>query len=60
MSNTSFLWDFEKVEVKPLARIDSLRLFHRLTDDLQLHSRADGSVDWIQNKIYDTSEVTRV
>ena len=56
MSNTSFLWDFEKIEVKPLPRVDSLRLFHRLTDDLQLHSRADGSIEWIQNKIYDTSE----
>ena len=56
MSNTSFLWNFEKVVIKPLARVDSLRLFHRLTDDLQLHNRADGSVEWIQNKIYDTSE----
>ena len=51
MSNTSFLWDFEKVEIKSLSRIDSLRLFHRLTDDLQLQQ-----LEWIQNKIYDTSE----
>jgi integrase/recombinase XerD len=51
MSNSSFLWDFEKVEIKPLARVDSLRLFHRLTDDLQLQQ-----LEWIQNKIYDTSE----
>lgn len=51
MSNTSFLWDFEKVEIRPLPRIDSLRLFHRLTDDLQLQQ-----LEWIQNKIYDTSE----
>ena len=51
MSAGSFLWDFEKVELKPLSRIDSLRLFHRLTDDLQLTELA-----WIQNKVFDTSE----
>lgn len=51
MSNTSFLWDFEKVEIKPLSRVDSLRLFHRLTDDLLLQQ-----LEWIQNKVFDTSE----
>ncbi len=51
MSAGSFLWDFEKVELKPLSRIDSLRLFHRLTDDLQLTE-----LTWIQNKVFDTSE----
>lgn len=50
MSAGSFMWDFEKVEVKPLARPETLRLFHRLTDDLQLQN-----VEWIQNKIFDTS-----
>lgn len=35
MSTTSFLWDFEKVEIKPLTKVDSLRLFHQLTNDLE-------------------------
>ncbi|MBO0950877.1 tyrosine-type recombinase/integrase [Fibrella forsythiae] len=51
MSSSSFLWDFEKLELKPLDRPNSLRLFHRLTDDLQLKQ-----LEWVQNKIYDTSE----
>lgn len=51
MNTSSFLWDFEKIELKPLSRVDSLRLFHRLTDDLELQQ-----TEWIQNKIYDTSE----
>ena len=55
MNNSSFLWDFEKIDLKPLSRPDSLRLFHRLTNDLELHNRADGSVEWIQNKIHDTA-----
>lgn len=51
MSAASFLWNFEKVELKPLARVDSLRLFHRLTHDLPMKG-----TEWIQNKVFDTSE----
>ncbi|OIN61212.1 hypothetical protein BLX24_03890 [Arsenicibacter rosenii] len=50
MNNSSFLWDFEKIDLKPLSRPDSLRLFHRLTADLELQQ-----VEWIQNKIHDTA-----
>ena len=38
-----------------LTRVDSLSLFHQLTDDLQLKQ-----VELIQNKIYDTSDGTPV
>lgn len=51
MSSASFMWDFEKFTVKPLVRVDSLGLFHRLSDDILLTQ-----VEWIQNKVYDISE----
>jgi hypothetical protein len=51
LDKSSFLWSFEKITLKPLSRPDSLRLFHRLTADLDMQE-----VEWIQNKVYDTSE----
>lgn len=36
MNNSSFSWDFEKIDLKPLNRPDSLRLFHRLTTDIDM------------------------
>jgi integrase/recombinase XerD len=49
--NTTFMWDFEKIEIKPLTREDSLRLFHRLTDTFQIDN-----LEFVRNRIYDTSE----
>jgi integrase/recombinase XerD len=49
--NNFFIWDFERIEIKPLNRMESLRLFHRLTDQLDFES-----VEHARNKIYDTSE----
>jgi integrase/recombinase XerD len=46
-----FIWDFERIEIQPLSRIESLRLFHRLTDNLDFES-----VEHARNKVYDTSE----
>ena len=51
LDRSSFLWNFEKIELNPLSRPDSLRLFHRLTSDLDFQQ-----LEWIQNKIFDTSE----
>ena len=51
LDSTSFMWDFEKVELKPLGREDSLRLFHRLTDTFKIDN-----LEFVRNKIYDTSE----
>lgn len=51
MENTSFLWDFDKIEIKPLSREDSLKLFHRLlvTEEIE-------NLEFVRNKIYETSE----
>jgi integrase/recombinase XerD len=46
-----FIWDFERIEIKPLSRIESIRLFHRLIDQLDFES-----VEHARNKVYDTSE----
>jgi integrase/recombinase XerD len=46
-----FITDFEKVEINPLPRVESLRLFHRLTDQLDFES-----VEHARNKVYDTAE----
>lgn len=46
-----FIWAFERIEIKPLSRIESLRLFHRLADNLDFES-----VEHARNKVYDTSE----
>jgi integrase/recombinase XerD len=49
--DTPFCWDFERIEVKPLKREESIRLFHRLTDSYQI-----ADIDFVRNKIYDTTE----
>jgi integrase/recombinase XerD len=49
--NNFFIWDFERIEIKPLNRVESLRLFHRLTDQFDFES-----VEHARNKIYDTAE----
>ena len=51
MDKASVVSDSEKITLKPLPRQDSLQLFHRLMDGVTL-----SGLDWIQNKIYDTSE----
>lgn len=50
MANTAFLWNFEKIELKPLSRPDSLRLFHRYVPASEIQN-----LEWVQNKVYDTS-----
>lgn len=46
-----FIYDFERIEINPLPRVESFRLFHRLTDNLDFES-----VEHARNKVYDTSE----
>lgn len=50
MKDTPFLWNFEKIELKPLSRPDSLRLFHRFVNPSDIQN-----LEFVQNKIYDTS-----
>ncbi len=51
IENTPFCWDFEKIELKPLKREESLRLFHRLTDSYQIED-----IEFVRNKVHDTAE----
>lgn len=46
-----FIWDFERIEIKPLNRTETLRLFHRLTDQLDFES-----TEHARNKVWDTTE----
>lgn len=50
LDKSSFVWAFEKLDLKPLSRTDTLRLFHRLTADLVMQE-----TEWIQTKVWDTS-----
>lgn len=50
MNHSAFLWNFEKIELKPLNRPDSLRLFHRLIKDFEIQN-----LEWVQNKVHDTA-----
>lgn len=51
MDRTGFLWNFEKVEIKPLARPDALKFIHHLTYDLELRNAT-----FLYQKVWDTSE----
>jgi integrase/recombinase XerD len=46
-----FVWDFERIEIERLSRVESLRLFHRLTDQLDFES-----TEHARNKVWDTTE----
>jgi hypothetical protein len=46
-----FVWDFERIEIERLSRIETLRLFHHLTDQLGFES-----VEHARNKVWDTTE----
>jgi hypothetical protein len=51
MANTSFMWNFERIEIKPLSRPDSIRLTYMLTQDLQPEDS-----EYLRNKVWDISE----
>jgi hypothetical protein len=51
MANTAFAWNFERVELKPLSRPDTLRLTHMLTQGL-----APESPEYLRSKVWDISE----
>jgi integrase/energy-coupling factor transporter ATP-binding protein EcfA2 len=50
LQHSSFMWAFEKIEIKELARVDSIRLFQRLTDQIEFENP-----EFVRNKIYDTT-----
>ncbi|GAA4461843.1 hypothetical protein GCM10023189_37800 [Nibrella saemangeumensis] len=51
ITNASFAWSFEKIELQPLARPDSLRMIYRLIGDLEVRE-----LDAVMTKIYETSD----
>ncbi|QJW92493.1 tyrosine-type recombinase/integrase (plasmid) [Spirosoma taeanense] len=51
MEAASFAWSFEKIELQPLTRPDSLRMIYRLIGDLQT-----SELDAVMTKIYETSD----
>lgn len=51
MEHTAFLWNFKKIEIKPLSRTESLKLFHRITDHLDFEN-----IEFTRNRVFDTSE----
>jgi integrase/recombinase XerD len=46
-----FISNFEKVELKPLDRTNTLKMFHRLTEDLHIEN-----IEFTKNKIWEVSE----
>lgn len=46
-----FISNFEKVELKPLDRTNTLKMFHRLTEDLHIENH-----EFTKNKIWEVSE----
>lgn len=51
MGSTSFVWDFERVELKPLDRPDSRKLIYRLIGDLEV-----SDLDAVMTKVYETAD----
>ncbi|GAB3716888.1 hypothetical protein GCM10027592_58590 [Spirosoma flavus] len=51
MEAASFAWAFEKLELKPLPRPDSLKMIYRLIGDLQV-----SDLDGVMTKIYETAD----
>jgi hypothetical protein len=50
MDNTAFMWNFERVKIKPLGRIHTLRLTHMLAHDL-----GPEDSEYLRNKVWDIS-----
>lgn len=51
MESASFAWSFEKVELPPLARPDSLRMVYRLISDCEV-----SDMDTVMTKVYETAD----
>ncbi len=51
MANTAFMWNFERIEIKPLTRPDAIRLTYMLTQGLQ-----PDDAEYMRNKVWDISE----
>ncbi len=51
LKHSDFLWDFEKVELKPFARPDAMKLIYSLTADLEMEEHS-----FVYQKVWDTSE----
>ena len=51
MEAASFAWNFERVELKPLTRPDSLKMIYRLIGDVPV-----SDLDAVMTKLYETSD----
>lgn len=51
MESASFAWSFEKVELPPLSRPDSLRMIYRLISDCEV-----SDMDTVMTKVYETAD----
>lgn len=51
LNNSDFVWNFEKIELQKLDRINSMRMIYRLIEDLQIEN-----IDSSMTKIYETSD----
>jgi integrase/recombinase XerD len=51
LNNSDFVWNFEKIELQKLDRINSMRMIYRLIEDLQIEN-----MDSSMTKIYETSD----
>lgn len=51
MEHINFMWNFERIDIKPLDRVNSLRLFHKLSDHLQFEN-----LEFARNQVWNTSE----
>jgi hypothetical protein len=51
MEAASFAWSFEKVELKPLGRPESLKMIYRLIGDLRV-----SDLDAVMTKLYETAD----
>lgn len=49
--NAFFLYDFERIEINSLARIEGMRLFHKLVSELSFES-----IEHARNKVWDISQ----
>lgn len=51
MESASFAWSFEKVELQPLSRPDSLKVIYRLISDCEV-----ADLDAVMIKVYETAD----
>jgi len=49
--NVGFMWSFEKIEIGPLNRQNTLKLTHYFTQDLEPEN-----AEYLRNKVWDTTE----